>query len=57
MPFTPNYRMQRADRKRTQAEKQQKKLERRAERAAQRKTRDAEAEPNAPLDEEHEPEG
>jgi len=57
MPFPPNYRMQRADRKRSQAEKQQKKLERRAERAAQRKTRDGEAEPAAPLGEDHEPKG
>jgi hypothetical protein len=37
MPFKPNYRMQRADRKRAQTEKQQKKLERRAEKAALRK--------------------
>lgn len=36
MPFKPNYRMQRADRKRAQEQKQQKKLERRAEKAAQR---------------------
>jgi len=37
MPFKPNYRLQRADRKRAQEEKQQRKLERRAEKAAQRK--------------------
>jgi hypothetical protein len=55
MPFTPNYRMHRADRKRAKEEKQQKKLERRAERAAQRKSQDAEPEPNAPVSEDHEP--
>lgn len=48
MPFKPNYRMQRADRKRAQAEKQQKKAERRAERQAQRKAGDAEVEGAAP---------
>ncbi len=37
MPFKPNYRMQRADRKRAQAEKLQKKLDRRAAREAERK--------------------
>ena len=37
MPFKPNYRMQRADRKRAQEEKQRKKLERRSEKAALRK--------------------
>jgi hypothetical protein len=42
MPFKPNYRMQRADRKRAQEIKQQKKLERRAEKAAQRKGPDGE---------------
>lgn len=47
MPFKPNYRMQRADRKRAQEIKQQKKLERRAEKAAQRKTPDGEGEPVA----------
>lgn len=45
MPFKPNYRMQRADRKRAQEIKQQKKLERRAEKAAQRKALDGEGEP------------
>jgi hypothetical protein len=45
MPFKPNYRMQRADRKRAQEIKQQKKLERRAEKVAQRKTPDGEGEP------------
>jgi hypothetical protein len=44
MPFKPNYRMQRADRKRAQEIKQQKKLERRAEKAALRKG-DGEGEP------------
>jgi len=48
--------MQRADRARAQAEKQQKKLDRRAERAAQRKARDAELEPSAPPREDQEPE-
>ena len=48
MPFKPNYRMQRADRARAQAEKQQKKLERRAERAAQRKAQMTESEASAP---------
>jgi len=56
MPFRPNYRMQRADRTRAQAEKQQKKLDRRAERAAQRKARDGEPEPSAPPREDNEPE-
>lgn len=34
MPFKPNYRMQRADRKRAKELKQQKKIQRRAEKAA-----------------------
>jgi len=44
MPFKPNYRMQRADRKRAQEIKQQKKLERRAEKVAQRKALDGDGE-------------
>jgi hypothetical protein len=44
MPFKPNYRMQRADRKRAQAEKQQKKLERRSARATQPKPEDLQPE-------------
>jgi len=48
MPFKPNYRMQRADRKRAQAEKQLKKQERRAERAAQRKSVSDQPEDAAP---------
>jgi hypothetical protein len=36
MPFPPNYRMQRNDRKRAQEIKQQRKLERRAEKAARK---------------------
>lgn len=56
MPFRPNYRMQRADRTRAQAEKQQKKLERRAERAAQRKVRDGQPEPEASPGDDHESE-
>jgi hypothetical protein len=38
MPFKPNYRMQRSDRARAKAQKQEKKLARRAEKVAQRKT-------------------
>jgi hypothetical protein len=48
MPFKPNYRMQRADRKRAQAEKQQKKLDRRAARAAQRKGENLDSEVDGP---------
>ena len=47
--------MQRADRARAQAEKQQKKLERRAERAAQQKARDAQPEPDAPREDDENP--
>ncbi len=50
MPFKPNYRMQRADRKRAQEQKQQKKLERRAEKLAERKVLDGEVESTAPQD-------
>jgi hypothetical protein len=50
MPFKPNYRMQRADRKRAQEIKQQKKLERRAEKAALRKGPDGEGEAAAAPD-------
>jgi len=50
MPFKPNYRMQRADRKRAQEQKQQKKLERRAEKSAERKGPDGEVESAAPQD-------
>lgn len=45
MPFEPNYRMQRADRKRAQEQKQQKKLARRAEKLAGRKSSNGEIEP------------
>lgn len=47
MPFKPNYRMQRADRKRAQEQKLQKKAERRAERDALRKGEDPETAPEA----------
>ena len=52
MPFKPNYRMQRADRKRAQEQKQQKKLERRAEKSAERKVPDGEVESAMPQDSE-----
>jgi len=48
MPFKPNYRMQRADRKRAQEQKQQKKLERRAEKLAERKALHREVESATP---------
>jgi hypothetical protein len=61
MPFKPNYRMQRADRKRAQAEKQQKKLERRAAREAERKgdadSPEAAGPPSVPGDETDEERG
>jgi len=48
--------MQRADRKRAQAEKQQKKLERRTERAAERKTHEAQPGANESSGEGRDPE-